>query len=83
MRATKDEKRQLAVCSGQTADQQSKSEDDEGSGWIDALAAQAYLGMPSLAALYAACHRRQIPCHRLGKRLRFRKSELDAAISGN
>lgn len=83
MKSSKEEKRKLAVCSGQTVDQQSKSEEDEGSGWIDAPAAQAYLGMPSLAALYAACHRGQIPCHHLGKRLRFRRSELDAVISGN
>jgi excisionase family DNA binding protein len=44
--------------------------------------AAAYLGYRTRAALYQAVSRGIVPAHRLGsRRLRFRRSELDAELS--
>jgi len=49
--------------------------------WLTALEAAKYLGLPSVAALYQAVRRGQVPAHRLGpRRLRFSRTELDEAI---
>ncbi len=48
--------------------------------WLTPDEATAYLKFPSRDALYQAVHRGQLPAHRLGRRLRFRRSELDARL---
>lgn len=48
--------------------------------WLTADEATAYLRFPSRDALYQAVHRGQLPAHRIGRRLRFRRSELDARM---
>ncbi len=48
--------------------------------WLTADEATAYLGFPSRKALYAAVERGQVPAHKLGRRLRFSRSELDALL---
>ncbi len=48
--------------------------------WLTPDEAVAYLRFPSRDALYQAVHRGQLPAHRLGRRLRFRRSELDARL---
>ena len=50
--------------------------------WINATEAAAYLGLRSRKAVYQAVRRGQIPVHRLGKRMLFRKEEIDAVILG-
>jgi excisionase family DNA binding protein len=46
--------------------------------------ATAYLGYRTRAALYQAVRRGIVPAHRLGaRRLRFRRSELDAELARN
>jgi excisionase family DNA binding protein len=48
--------------------------------WLTADEATAYLGFPTRKALYAAVERGQVPAHKLGRRLRFSRSELDAIL---
>jgi excisionase family DNA binding protein len=48
--------------------------------WLTADEAAAHLGFPSRKALYAAVERGQVPAHKLGRRLRFRRAELDALL---
>jgi excisionase family DNA binding protein len=48
--------------------------------WLTADEATAYLGFPSRKALYAAVERGQVPGHKLGRRLRFSRAELDALL---
>ena len=48
--------------------------------WLTTDEATAYLGFPSRKALYAAVERGQVPGHKLGRRLRFSRSELDALL---
>jgi excisionase family DNA binding protein len=48
--------------------------------WLTAEEATAYLGFPSRKALYAAVERGQVPGHKLGRRLRFSRAELDALL---
>jgi excisionase family DNA binding protein len=48
--------------------------------WLTADEATAYLGFPSRKALYAAVERGQVPAHKLGRRLRSRRAELDALL---
>ena len=50
-------------------------------GWMTADEAARYLGMPSRKALYQAIRRGQIRGHRLGRRLRFQKVDLDQALT--
>ena len=53
-----------------------------GDGWMTAEEAMAYLGYRTRAALYQAVRRGIVPAHRLGsRRLRFRRSELDAELT--
>jgi excisionase family DNA binding protein len=48
--------------------------------WLTADEATAYLGFPTRKALYAAVERGQVPAHRLGRRLRFSRAELDGLL---
>lgn len=48
--------------------------------WLTADEATTYLRFPSRDALYQAVHRGQIPARRIGRRLRFRRAELDALL---
>ncbi len=48
--------------------------------WLTADEATEYLRFPSRDALYQAVHRGQIPTRRIGRRLRFRRTELDALL---
>jgi excisionase family DNA binding protein len=48
--------------------------------WFTADEATAYLGFPTRKALYAAVERGQVPAHKLGRRLRFSRTELDALL---
>lgn len=48
--------------------------------WLTADEATVYLRFPTRDALYQAVHRGQVPAHRIGRRLRFRRSELDAHL---
>lgn len=48
--------------------------------WLDADEATVYLRLPSRKALYAAVARGTIPAHRLGRRVRFHRPELDALL---
>ena len=50
--------------------------------WLTANEATVHLGFPSRKAFYAAVERGQVPAHKLGRRLRFRRSELDALLDG-
>jgi excisionase family DNA binding protein len=50
--------------------------------WMTTNEATAYLGYRTRAALYQAVRRGIVPAHRLGaRRLRFRRSELDAELA--
>jgi excisionase family DNA binding protein len=50
--------------------------------WMTTDEAATYLGYSSRAALYQAGRRGHVPAHRLGaRRLRFRRSELDAELA--
>lgn len=48
--------------------------------WMDAEEAAAHLRLPSRSALYSAVARGSLPVHRLGRRVRFLRSELDHAL---
>ena len=48
--------------------------------WLTVEQAAEYLAFPSRAAVYQAVRRGQIPAYRIGKRLRFRRRELDKAF---
>jgi excisionase family DNA binding protein len=48
--------------------------------WLTADEATAYLGFPTRKALYAAVERGQVPVHKLGRRLRFSRAELDERL---
>jgi excisionase family DNA binding protein len=51
------------------------------SDWLTAVEAAAYLGLPTVQALYQAVRRGQIPACRLGKRrLRFNRTQLDSLL---
>lgn len=47
--------------------------------WLSADEAAAYLRLGSRKALYQRVRRGQIPAHRFGRTLRFRRDELDRA----
>jgi excisionase family DNA binding protein len=49
--------------------------------WLTVEEAARYLGLPSRKALYQAVRRGHVPAHRLGRVLRFRRLELDAALA--
>ena len=48
--------------------------------WLTVEEAVQYLGLQSRMALYQAVRRGQVPVHHFGRRLRFRRPELDAAL---
>lgn len=48
--------------------------------WLDAPAAVKHLGLPSLKALYQLVRGGDVPAHKLGRRLRFARADLDAVI---
>lgn len=48
--------------------------------WLTPEQAAPFLGLPSVRALYQAVRRGQVPAHRLGRRLRFRREELDRLL---
>ena len=50
--------------------------------WLNADQAADYLVL-SRRALYEAVRRGEIPAYRLGRRLRFRKKELERLLQGN
>ena len=47
--------------------------------WLTAQEAARYLAL-TRKALYEAVRRGEVPAHRLGRRLRFNREELDSAI---
>ena len=49
--------------------------------WLTVDEAVPYLGLRSRMALYQAVRRGQVRAHHFGRRLRFRRSELDEAIA--
>jgi excisionase family DNA binding protein len=49
--------------------------------WLTVDEAVTYLALPSRMALYQAVRRGQVPAHRFGRRLRFRRAELDGALA--
>jgi excisionase family DNA binding protein len=49
--------------------------------WLTVEDAVRYLGLRSRMALYQAVRRGQVPAHHFGRRLRFRRSELDEALA--
>lgn len=51
--------------------------------WLSADEATAYLRLPTRKALYAAVARGTVPAHRLGRRVRFHRGELDALLKAN
>ena len=48
--------------------------------WLTANEAAEYLRLPSVGMFRVLVCKRQIPLHKLGRRLRFRKIELDRLI---
>jgi len=50
--------------------------------WLDADEATTYLRLPSRKSLYSAVARGTVPAHRLGRRVRFRRAELDLSFRG-
>jgi excisionase family DNA binding protein len=48
--------------------------------WLTVEETVAYLGLKSRMALYQAVRRGTVTAHRLGRRLRFRRSELDEML---
>jgi excisionase family DNA binding protein len=65
---------------GQAAREPRFNTEERRSRWLTADEATAYLGFPTRKALYAAVERGQVPAHKLGRRLRFSRSELDALL---
>jgi excisionase family DNA binding protein len=49
--------------------------------WLTVDQAVIYLGLRSRMALYQAVRRGQVRAHHFGRRLRFRRSELDEALA--
>ncbi len=52
-----------------------------GATWLTVDEAVVYLGLRSRMALYQAVRRGQVRAHHFGRRLRFRRSELDEALA--
>ena len=48
--------------------------------WMTVVDVRDYLSLPSKQAVYEAVRAGQLPVHRLGHRLRFRKTEIDDVL---
>ena len=48
--------------------------------WLTPAQAVRYLGLPSLKSLYQAVRKGTLPVSRMGRVLRFFRTELDAAL---
>ena len=57
-----------------------RSDLEPGRPWMTATEAAEYLRVPSVRALYKRVERGQVPAHRWGRQLRFRRRELDALL---
>lgn len=55
---------------------------EEPTSLLTAQEAASYLRIP-LGSLYVRISKKQIPCTRLGRLLRFKKSELDQLLAAN
>lgn len=51
--------------------------------WLTSDEAAAYLRLPTVGALRVLVCKRKLPFHKLGRRLRFRKSELDQFLDAS
>ncbi len=51
--------------------------------WLTSKEASIYLRLPSVGALRVMVCKRQIPFHKLGRSLRFKRSELDRFIESS
>lgn len=51
--------------------------------WLTANEAAQYLRLPSVGALRVLVCKRRIPFHKLGRRLRFKKVELDRLLESS
>jgi excisionase family DNA binding protein len=51
--------------------------------WLTSKEASTYLRLPSVGALRVMVCKRQIPFHKLGRSLRFKRSELDRFIESS
>ena len=60
--------------------QQTRVDEAQHGEWLTAVEAASYLRLPSAKALYQAIRRGQVPVHRLGRRMRFKRSELDQVL---
>ena len=60
--------------------QQTRADEAPLGEWLSADEAYRYLRLPSRKALYQAVRRGQVPVHRLGRRMRFKRSELDQVL---
>jgi len=49
--------------------------------WLTAEELAEYLSLPSRKAVYQAVRRGDLPAYRLGKRVRFRRDEIDALMT--
>ena len=48
--------------------------------WLNAEQTAEYLSLPSKGAVYQAVRRGDIPAYRFGKRLRFKRKDLDGML---
>ena len=48
--------------------------------WMTVAQAAEYLALPSKRAMYNSVRNGHVSCHRLGRRIRFLKEDLDAAL---
>lgn len=51
--------------------------------WLTSDEAVAYLRLPTVGALRVLVCRRKLPFHKLGRRLRFKKAELDGFLDAS
>ena len=51
--------------------------------WLDANEAAEYLRLPSVGVLRVLVCQRKVPFHKLGRRLRFKKMELDRLVEAS
>ena len=51
--------------------------------WLTSSEATEYLRLPSVGALRVLVFKRQVPFHKLGRNLRFKKCELDRLLDAS